>query len=396
MGLKDLAKLFTKKNIVFGILFVWLLAAYIFLYFGAWSKEMLGIARLIFFPLLIVCMVLFIYTAIFRGDVRHFTKKNLAKASALFGIGLTIYIISAQFFTTMIDLFTAMMFVVSIFSYILITAIFSMNYCFEQGVKLDDTIYKAPNTIAFITRWGLFLLCILTSLFLIWYGPTIVSGEAPLEEKEGINPQIALMLYWLPLITIGIIVGLALTAIIVLIIKGKFNAWLGIYFFFLSCYVSFLMIGALFIVKGGNTLPIIIARYLMFGFDMFLLLITIGSLVGKKAEVISKKLKFINSDAILIWLIFSKAAYEYAEFYYEALGISSQLITMKSVAIFYLVIPLMVVMAIYGIIAYGKIKAERVRVKKRKIRVKKSKKKIQELKQERKKAAKEKKKEAKT
>jgi hypothetical protein len=41
-------------------------------------------------------------------------------------------------------------------------------------------------------------------------------------------------------------------------------------------------------------------------------LYTIGILVGKRAELISKKIKLFKADTILIWLIFSKAAYEMA------------------------------------------------------------------------------------
>ena len=273
---------------------------------------MVALARLIFYPLLLVCLVLFVYTAFFRGDIRHFTWKNLGKAGGFIGIGVVAYILLGYYvFIGMIDLFTSLMFVVSIFSYIAITAVFSMYFCFEQGVKLDDTVYKAPTFWAFLLRWGLFFLCVLVSFFMVWYGPAYIASTAPLEQKSVGSGALRDMLVWLPVLTVGIIVGLTIAALVILVIRGKFNAWLGIFFFFISAYVTFLMVGALFTVRSGNTLPIFIARIIMFCFDMFLLLVTIGGLVGKKADLIGEKLKVINSDAILIWLIFAKAAYEY-------------------------------------------------------------------------------------
>jgi len=257
-----------------------------------------------------------------------------------------------------------------------------MYFCFEQGVKLDDTVYKASTFWAFLLRWGLFFSLVLISVFLVWYGPAYIAHNAPLEKKSVGSGALATMLVWLPILTIFIILGLTLAAFAILVIRGKFNAWLGIFFFFIASYVTFLMVSALFTVRSGNTLPIFIARIVMFCFDMFLLLVTIGGLVGKKADLIGEKLKVINSDAILIWLIFAKAAYEYSDYVLPA----GELTAMKGVAIFYLIVPLMVVMGIVGIAKYGKLKKERKRVKKKKIRIKKSKSQVEDIKKERAKA----------
>ena len=340
-------------------------------------------AQLIFFPLLIVCLVLFIYSAFFRGDVRHLSWKNLGKAGGFFGAALGIYMLIGYLgVPQMINLFTSLMFVVSIFSYLFISALFSMYFCFEQGVKLDDQIYKAPTGLAFFLRWGLFILCILISFFMVWYGPRYIAQNAPLEQKKVESGTLGIMLAWLPLLTVGIIVGLIVVAIVILLIRGKFNAWLGIFFFFISAYVTFLMVNALFTVRSGNTLPIFIARMVMFGFDMFLLLVTLGGLVGKKADLIGEKLKVINSDAIMIWLIFAKAAYEYSDYVLPA----GDLTLMKGVAVFYLIIPLCVLMGIIGIAKYGSMKKARKRVKVKKKRVKKGKAQVDQIKKERAKA----------
>ena len=385
MGLKDLGKLFKGRNIIFGIIVIWLIAAFSILYFSAYVREISWLVQLIFFPLLIVCLVLFIYAAFFRGDVRHLTWKNIGKASGFFLIAIGIYMfVGYVVFITMIDLFTSLMFVVSIFSYIFITALFSLYFCFEQGVKFDDKVYKAPTAVAFIVRWGLFFLGALISIFLILYAPSIIAGQTPLEPRADVSPSIAFMLYWMPRIAIIMILAFAGIAIIIVLVRGKFNAWLGIFFVFIGGYVAFLMISALFTVQGNGTLPILIARIVMFAFDLFILLVSIGGLVGKKAELIGQKLKVINADAILIWLIFAKAAYEYS----DALLPGGELTAMKGVAIFYLVIPLMIIMALVGIVKYGSMKRERKKVKLRKKRVKTSQKQVEKIKKAREKAEK--------
>jgi len=387
MGLKDLGKLFKGRNIIFGIIVIWLIAAFSILYFSAYVREISWLVQLIFFPLLIVCLVLFIYAAFFRGDVRHLTWKNIGKASGFFLIAIGIYMfVGYVVFITMIDLFTSLMFVVSIFSYIFITALFSLYFCFEQGVKFDDKVYKAPTAVAFIVRWGLFFLGALISIFLILYAPSIIAGQTPLEPRADVSPSIAFMLYWMPRIAIIMILAFAGIAIIIVLVRGKFNAWLGIFFVFIGGYITFLMISALFTIKTGRTLPILITRIVMFAFDMFILLITIGGLAGKKAELIGKKLKILSSDAVLIWLIFAKAAFEYSD--YILITTPGELTVMKSVAVFFLVIPLMIVMSIYGIAKYGSMKKKRKRVKLRKERVKTGKKQIEKITKVREKAEK--------
>ncbi len=378
MGLGDLGQLFKKRNIIFLVLVIWLITGFSTLYFANLTgvPRMVLFAQLMFLPLLFLCLVLFLYTALFRGEVRKISWKNIGKALGFFIIAIFIYWFFGYYvFFTMIDLFTSLMFVVSIFSYIFITALFAMYFCFEKGVQFDDKVYKAPKGVAFFVRWGLFLLGALISIFLILFAPNIIAGQAPLQPKEDVHPSLRFMLYWMPIITILMIFVLVGTTIIITLITGKFNAWLGIYFIFIGGYVSFLMITALFTVQGGGTLPILITRIVMFAFDMFILLVSIGGLVGKKAELIGEKLKVINSDAILIWLIFAKAAYEYSDYLLPG----GQLTAMKGVAIFYLVIPLMIVMAIVGIAKYGAMKKQRKRVKLKKKHVKTSKKQVEKV-----------------
>ena len=153
MGLKDLGQLFEKKNIVFAILVAWLLFGFVALYFNLAFQGLL-LSRLLFFPLLTICLILFLYTAVFRGDVRHVSWKNLGKAGGFLLFAVVVYfLISIFLFQSLIEQFTSLMFVTSIFSYIFITAIFAMYFCFEKGVKFDDRIYQAPRDQVRVERW---------------------------------------------------------------------------------------------------------------------------------------------------------------------------------------------------------------------------------------------------
>ncbi len=94
-------------------------------------------------------------------------------------------------------------------------------------------------------------------------------------------------------------------------------------------------------------LPMQIALYI---FDLFLILYTIAKLTGERAEIIGEKLKYIKSDAILIFLIFSKAAYEFGST--ETTGLDAS--AFGAIFGFILFIPLLFITGIYGIISHSK------------------------------------------
>jgi hypothetical protein len=54
--------------------------------------------------------------------------------------------------------------------------------------------------------------------------------------------------------------------------------------------------------------------------DLFILVYAVSTLLGSKAEVLAKQLKYFGIDTIFIWLLFSKASYEFVvNFPYEEL-----------------------------------------------------------------------------
>ena len=114
-------------------------------------------------------------------------------------------------------------------------------------------------------------------------------------------------------IVVGIVLaGLAITCFIFMF-KKSFNAWFGIFSIVAAIYAFFL---ALKIFLGLNdlesrsetSLPMEIA---LLAIDLFVLVYAIGTLLGSQAEVLSIQLKYFGIDTIFIWLLFSKASYEF-------------------------------------------------------------------------------------
>jgi hypothetical protein len=138
---------------------------------------------------------------------------------------------------------------------------------------------------------------------------------------------------------------------------------------------------------------------LIYIFEVLVILYTISTLIGTKAEIILdlKVFKPIKQDGILIFLILCKVADEFGDYLLvdnKIAGVNAGLL--KNVAIFWLFIPLMVIMGLYGILSYGKIKLKRKREKrlkkKRKADEKARKKRLKEQEKARKKRMKEQKK----
>ncbi|MBD3342076.1 MAG: hypothetical protein GF353_23450 [Candidatus Lokiarchaeota archaeon] len=304
---------------------------------------------------------------VLRVDLTDFSQENVLKAILILILVVGIFIVVGTVLINLWEQITRILFLISIFSYIFITASFSLYYCYEYGEKIDDSIYKMPSFISFFIRWAIFVGGTIGAVFLLLYLPSLARGEFGLVPKEIVNPDLVFMIITIRLIIIYCIIGIAIFAALYVIFKARLNGWLGFFFIFASLYASFLMINALLTLDSGNGLPNLITKIALFIFDLFILLISISSLIGKKADMLSKKTKILKSDTILVWLIFSKAAYEFSDFLLR----SEEVRYWKSVSIFYLFIPILIIIGVWGIFKYGKLKKKRKARKKRKKRRKK-------------------------
>jgi hypothetical protein len=221
----------------------------------------------------------------------------------------------------------------AIVSFILITGIFFLYGCFDGGRSLDEKLCKLPHPANSIIRWIEFLGGIFLSIFIV-YSVYVFTGST---------------LYFMTWIFVIIIIVLAIISIVFLL-TGKFNAWIGTYSFYSAIYFSYLVIAFLFaniIFSQPGFSPMII-RIIIGVIDVLILLYTIGTLIEERAQIISKKLRFLKAETILIWLIFSKASYELAVI------IDPFLTSVRNQWVLFIFIALLGIVGIYGILSYKK------------------------------------------
>ena len=266
---------------MFLVIIIWLLNG---VFIGAFRPN-IGIIILI--PLIPCCVVLFILSLFMN-------IRELRVPIVILIIIITI-IINPLFF--LFQQITGFLYHQAILSYVIIVSLFSLYGAYLFGKKVDENIYtKIPSPLNHIIRWFEFLGGVILGIYII-YLTFIFTGSR---------------LILVTTIIIIAIIGLAAFSLIFLI-TGKFNAWLGTFSIYAGLYFAYLVISFLFareIFDQPGTYPFFI-RIIIATFDILILLYTIGILIGR-GDIISKKIKVISADTILMWLIFSKAAYELA------------------------------------------------------------------------------------
>jgi len=167
------------------------------------------------------------------------------------------------------------------------------------------------------------------------------------------------------LIVGAILIGLAIT-IIVFKFKKVFNGWFGIFAILVSCYTLFLVIKIYLSMTSTKPEAIgsIWAYIAMIVPDLLIIFYTLSTLMGSKAELLSKRLKRFGLDSVIIWLILSKVTYEFIHYFpYQMLsgipipwiqwisGISLNDIinAIKNIAVLIFFVFLLIVIGIYEI-----------------------------------------------
>ncbi len=95
---------------------------------------------------------------------------------------------------------------------------------------------------------------------------------------------------------------------------------------------------------GGGAYPLLIKIIIAIA-DVIILLYTIGSIIAR-TEIIGKKVK-IKAETILMWLLFSKAAYELAKI------LDPLLITVKNQWVLFIFVVLFGIVGLIGIFSYS-------------------------------------------
>jgi len=336
-----LKALFIKKeNRIILILTIWLIIGFtLFSFIQLFPYE---IALAIFRPILGFCFAFFVISLVTRKDLRELNWKLLLLAVA-------IAVAIAFLFTGIWRFIVRFLYRFGIISYILITAIFYMYACYKYAFKADEKAFNLEKPMNQILRWIMFIGGTFLSLFIIF----IVA-------RIGINwarrsPEVADGFALVGIIIMIIIGVLAIIGFITLFIK-RLNAWLGVFFLLVTLLAIYLMFSAYNkLGSSGNTTSDLWLQIGLYLFDLGLIIYTISTIIGEKSEKISETLKIMKVDAIIMWLIFSKAAYELAAAADPRIAAD----LLNSVLGFLLFIPLLIIAGIYGIIKYGKIKEER-------------------------------------
>jgi hypothetical protein len=341
MVIEDLKALFIEKeNRLVLILTIWLLVGFtIFSFPRFFSRE---IGYLIFPPLLGFCFVFFVISLITRRDLRELNWILL-----LLTVGIAILL--AVLFTGIWRFILRFLYRFGIISYIFITAIFYMYACYKYAFKADEKAYNLEEPKNHILRWILFIGGTILSLFIIRIVAIVGANWARKSPK--VMDGLALVGF----IIMVIMVVLAVLGILTIFIK-RLNAWLGVFFLLVTLLAIYLLFSAYYALgSSGNTTYDLWLEIGLYLFDLGLIIYTISTIIGEKSEKISETLRIMKVDAIIMWLIFSKAAYELANAADPRIAAD----VLNSILGFLLFIPLLIIAGIYGIKKYGKIKEER-------------------------------------
>ncbi len=312
-------ELLKKKNRIFFWIVIWLLIG-VFL-----SSFFLNWGILVLTVLIGLCATLFVLSIFLL---------NLRKMSYV--ILFIILIITILLSLTLIIFNEIILFIsyAAVISYVLITAVLSLYGCYNGGKKIDEYIYKKfPSPINHIIRLIEFLGGIFLGLLIVYLTFIFTGGQL-------------VLITWIFAFTI---VGLAAFGIFLLLITGKFNAWLGTFSLYGGIYFCYLVVVFLFgisLYQGLGTNPILTWVFIVA--DILILLYVIERLMGERAELLSKKLKPIKAESILMWLIFSKAAYELA------IILDPTWTSFRNQWVLYIFVALVGLVGIYGLLKYKK------------------------------------------
>ena len=288
-----------KKNRLYLILVVWLLVGDIFIQIN----PIVGI--LIFLPYLAFMIYLFILAIITKKDVRDYSAWKLILLLLLL---IPIMVVMA--------IILVIIFAASIISYIFMTSWFILYGIILISKKVDNKLHELP--LKPLTRSVEFFGGILIAgalLFLFYYAPTLDV------EKVIFETEVPVLLNYVYLIVGIVLAGLALTCLIFMF-KKSFNAWFGMFCIVAAIYGFFLalkvFLGLSDLESASDTSPLMKVALLVI--DISIIVYAISTLLGSHAEVLAKQLKYFGIDTVFIWLLFSKASYEFVvNFPYDTL-----------------------------------------------------------------------------
>ena len=301
--IKNLQKLGEKENRIFLILVIWLLAGVTVIQVGNMLLDytVVFIGILVLLPSLAFLFFLYVFTFISKKDIREVA---LWKLFILFIVTLPGLVFLA--------LILAALFVFSIISYFFLTSWFILFGCYLIAKNLDERMHKRKYN-AF-TRSVSYFGGTFLALGLLIGGTT---GTFILRTYIDISSDPILLVNSL---IIGAIILIYFIIGLIYLIRGIFPAFLGIFFILVVIYTFFLVFKVFLGLSGSGGSSSSITQIILLVFDIFIIVYSVSTILGSHAELLADKLKYFSVDNILVFLIFSKTAYEFAaNFPYDAL-----------------------------------------------------------------------------
>ncbi|MHA1669412.1 MAG: hypothetical protein ACTSV5_02415 [Promethearchaeota archaeon] len=292
----NLKKLFLRENWRYLILVIWLIVGVGLVQFK--TTRLIGL--LSFLPFLAFLMYLLIFSLIAKKDINEVATW---KVLLLFFLSLPIMILIA--------IVLIIIFAFSIFSYFFFTSWFILYGAFLSSKRLDNSLKEKnfkKTFRSFEFLGGLFL-----SVFLS-VGYILFSQEIGAYLGESIAEIIYLSNY--VVFFVLIVIGIFTLFVIIYLFKKVFAAWLGVWFILLTIYTFYLLIKIFlaFRTATGTETSSLLTQIIMLIGDFAIILYSVATLMGSQAEMLMKRLnrKRIGIDTIILWLVFSKVAYEFA------------------------------------------------------------------------------------
>ena len=348
MGISDLKKLKERENIPYLILTAWLCVGIMLFQIRylvpGFAQRFVppGAGFIVFLPLLGLCLVLFIISSVFRIEVKEL---SLGKKLLIFFISI-ILALPLVFITR--GIFSSI-FRIALFFYVFISFVFSVYECYLLGLEMDEKIYDMSGKMKHVYR------------YLLYFGGTLISILIMIQvirmRKFWATRSDNLANFIIFFANTIIIAILVLAAIgILFLFTGRLNAWMGLFFIWSAIFAVYLMVRALYAMGAPKDHPYHLwIRIALFVFEVLFILYTVGTLIGKRSEMISDKVKIFRADSIIFFLLFTKASYEYADDGLHGTNVD----ILSSIIGFYIFIPLLIIAALYGMLRYGKTKKER-------------------------------------
>ena len=298
-AIENLKKLGEKENFKYLFLVIWLVIGVSISQINAMigNQNILSwISIGIFLPFLTFLMFLFLLSLIAKKDIKEI---KAWKVLLIFFASLWIMLV--------ISILLIFVFIVSIISYIFFTSWFYLYGSYRTSIRFDNNLkrrkYKNFYRITvFITG-----VCSSIALLLLYFINSELLGtlvNATITEISGYV-----------VIFVGIILLVLTIITIIYSFKKYFNAWLGLFSLLMVIYASFLILQIFLALRStnGSESSSFVVKIALLVADLGILLYTISTLMGSQAEILFKnlKLKRLGIDTILIWLVFSKVAYEF-------------------------------------------------------------------------------------